>query len=115
MPGTKLSNHPPEPFHRPPTKFTYALAAHSAERRKDGWYVAKTVPSFVGQKQRWRGPFQSIETAMLSIARGLAAELADRHTRHIEHYKLKPKDELYGLQPTTRLRQRASKTPATIA
>jgi hypothetical protein len=46
-----------------PDKFTYALAACTAERRKDGWYVAKTVTSFAGEKPRWSGPFETIETA----------------------------------------------------
>lgn len=47
-----------------------------------------------------------IENACLSIARQLSAELADRHTRAIESYQLKPSDPLYGLKPTTRLRAR---------
>lgn len=90
----------------PPEKFTYALAGFSAERRKDGWWVGKTVPTFSGEKQKWTGPFNDIENACLSIARHLAVELADRHTRSIEAYKLKSTDPLYGLKPTTRLRAR---------
>ena len=90
----------------PPEKFTYALAAFTAERRKDGWYVAKTVPSFNGEKPKWSGPFETIENACFSIARHLFVELADRHTRSIEAHKFARDNPLYGLKPTTRLRAR---------
>jgi hypothetical protein len=90
----------------PPPRFTYALADYTAERRPDGWFVAETVPSFVNEKPRWKGPFDTIESACLAIARRLAVELADRHTRSIEAHKLRPSDPLYGLKPTTRLRAR---------
>lgn len=90
----------------PPEKFTYALAAHTAERRKDGWYVAKSVPSFAGEKPKWRGPFDDVENACLSIARHLFTELADRHTRSIEAHGITRTGPLYGLKPTTRLRAR---------
>ncbi len=80
-----------------PEKFTYALASYTAERRKDGWYVVKSVPSFNGEKPKWSGPFETIENGCLSIGRHLDVEIADRHTRSIE---------AYGLQPTRRLRAR---------
>jgi hypothetical protein len=89
-----------------PEKFTYALAAHTAERRKDGWYVAKSVPTFSGEKSKWTGPFDDIENACLSIARQLFTELADRHTRSVEIHALARTDPLFGLKPTTRLRAR---------
>jgi hypothetical protein len=91
----------------PPDKLTYALAAYTAERRKDGWWIGKTVPSFVvGERTTWKGPFETIESACLSIARHLSVELADRHTRSIEARKITRTDPLYGLKPTTRLRAR---------
>jgi len=89
-----------------PEKFTYALAAHSAERRKDGWWVAKSVPSFTNEKQKWSGPFTDVENACLSIARQLFVELADRHTRSIETHGIGRSDPLNGLKPTTKLRAR---------
>lgn len=89
-----------------PEKLTYALAAYTAERRKDGWYVARSVPSFANERLKWSGPFEIIETACLSIARHLAVELADRHTRTIEAHKIKAGEPMYGLKPTTRLRVR---------
>lgn len=97
-----------------PTKFTYALAAYTAEIRDKGWYVAKTVPSFAGQKPEWSGPFETIETAVLAIGRRLATEIADRHTRMIEQHKIKPDAPLYGMKPTTRLRAK-SKLKGSVA
>ena len=55
------------------------------------------------EKPQWMGPFATIETACLSIARKLAIEIADRHTQSIERHRLTPDDLLYGLKPTTRL------------
>jgi hypothetical protein len=89
-----------------PEKFTYALGSYTAERRSAGWFICKTVANSGGEKAKWSGPFKDIENACLSIARQLFAELADRHTRSIESYQLKPSDPLYGLKPTTRLRAR---------
>lgn len=86
-----------------PSRFTYALAAYTAERRLDGWYAARAVPSFSGQRPKWSGPFETIESACLAIGHHLATELADRHARAVETHKLKPGDPLHGLKPTTRL------------
>ena len=86
-----------------PMRFTYALARYTAEIRGDGWYVAKSTPSFAGERPNWSGPFATIETAVLAIGRRLATEIADRHTRSIEWHKIKPGDPLQGLKPTTRL------------
>ena len=91
-----------EPFE----KFTYALAAYTVERRESGWFMGKTMPGFTGEKAKWSGPFATIETVCLSIARHLATEIADRHTRSIEAYKLGKKHPLYGLKPSTSLRAR---------
>jgi hypothetical protein len=71
-----------------------------------GWFIAKTAVSFAGEKPKWSGPFETIETACLSIGRHLSVELADRHTRSIESHKIGRDDPLYGLKPTTRLRAR---------
>ena len=83
-----------EPRHQHgPVKFTYALKQHSIERRPTGWFVAETVPSVTG-KPHWRGPFQSIENACRAIARGLALEIVDRHTRSVEGHKMGKNDPL---------------------
>jgi hypothetical protein len=72
------------------------------ERRKSGWWISPTSKN-AGEKPQWTGPFATIETACLSIARKLAIEIADRHTQSIERHELTPDDALYGLKPTTRL------------
>lgn len=94
-----------ESFTDKANRFTYALSAYSVELRDKGWYVAKSVPTFTGEKPTWSGPFQTIETVCLAIGRRLATEIADRHTRMIEAHRIKPDDPLYGLKQTTRLRQ----------
>jgi len=66
-----------------------------------------------GDKPEWAGPFATIETACLAIARRHATEIADRHTRIIEHHRLKGGDSLYGLKPTTRLKQRKGQQATT--
>jgi hypothetical protein len=71
------------------------------QRRKSGWWISPSKSA--GGKLQWTGPFATIETACLSIARKLAIDIADRHTQSIEGYELTPDDALYGLKPTTRL------------
>ena len=86
-----------------PARFTYALKAYTAERRADGWWICRTTFASAGEKPEWSGPFATIETAVLAIARRLATEIADRHTRSVEGHQLKDSDPLYGLKATTRL------------
>jgi hypothetical protein len=89
-----------------PTKFTYALKQWSMERRESGWFVSPTTLSLIGNKPEWRGPFETIESACLAIARALALELADRHTRSVETHKIRSGQPLWGFKPTTRLNGR---------
>lgn len=93
----------PGPDPSMPSKLTYALQQWTAERRATGWYVAPTVASFSGSKPAWRGPFATIESACLAIARALAVELADRHTRSVEGHGIGKSHPLYGFKPTTEL------------
>jgi hypothetical protein len=86
---------------RPPDKFTYTLPAFTVQRRKSGWWISPSKSA--DEKPQWSGPFATIETTCLSIARKLAIEIADRHTQSIERHGLTPDDLLYGLKPTTRL------------
>jgi hypothetical protein len=96
-----------------PGRFTYALKAYSAEIRSDGWWVARTPFTSAGEKPEWSGPFETIETACLAIARRHATEIADRHTRSVEHHQLKAGQPLYGLKPTTQLRRRKGQAATT--
>ncbi len=94
------------PIGNAPQKFTYALKDYTTERRYNGWWISPTWSKSAGQKPEWVGPFATIETACLSIARRLAIELADRHTQSVERYGIERTSALYGLKPTTRLHQR---------
>lgn len=94
-----------------PDRFTYALKAYTAERRATGWYVAKTWMQFAGEKPDWTGPFATIELACLAIGRRLATEIADRHTMMVGAHRIAADDPLYGLKPTTRLRQNGKAKP----
>ena len=67
-----------------------------------------------GEKPEWIGPFETIETACLAIARGLATEIADRHSMMIEAHKIRPGEPLYGLKPTTRLRKAKNGSADTV-
>ena len=100
-----LTKPEPAPTLKPgvPAKLTYLLAAHRIERRANGWYVCKAVPSFLNTKPEWSGAYETIEGACLVIARHLATECADRHTRDIEGHKLAADHPLYGLKATTKL------------
>jgi hypothetical protein len=104
----KVISKPKPKVERTPDRFTYALRQYSVELRKDGWWVTATPFAAAGDKPRWSGPFQTIETACLALARRLATEIADRHTRSIESHKLQPGDVLYGLKLSTRLRAKTS-------
>jgi hypothetical protein len=64
-----------------PTKHIYALGNWSAERRQQGWFIAKTASRPNGERHRWKGPYGSITSATLMIARELARELDTRHAR----------------------------------
>jgi len=102
-PGVRkvAAKRPPPTEREVPVRYTYALAAFTAEIRDKGWYIARTMPSFIGEKPAWAGPFETIESAVLAIARRLATEIADRHTRIVESKKIKRGDPCYGLKRTT--------------
>ena len=51
----------------------FALASWTAERRVKGWYIHKT-----DHGDDWRGPYNTIASVSLMIARELAKELARR-------------------------------------
>lgn len=51
----------------------FALASWTAERRAKGWYIRKT-----DHGDDWRGPYSTIASVSLMIARELSKELAKR-------------------------------------
>jgi hypothetical protein len=120
-PATKIAvaqERPPQARSRAskvPDKFTYALRQFTAELRATGWWISRTWTSAAGEKPEWKGPFATIETACLAIARRLAIEIADRHTQMIEWHGIEETSPLYSLKATTRLRQKRTKVSAAKA
>ncbi len=55
------------------------LSTYNLERRKDGWYFWK-APFFTAEAER-KGPYGSIMSACMMIARELAREAAQRFNR----------------------------------
>ena len=60
---------------------TYALQTWSVEKRNSGWWITRTYGPYARDKPRWRGPYRSMESATLMIARELRKELAQRIAR----------------------------------
>ena len=94
---------------REPVQFRYLLAQWVAERRNDGWYIARSWISSSGEKPRWEGPFAFPQDASIAIARYQCAELSNRHQSKARFYRVKSTDPLFGLPPlpdlsTTRTR-----------
>ena len=89
----------PPPTTREPVQFRYLLAQWVCERRTDGWYIAKSWTSSIGEKPKWEGPFAFPQDAAIAIARYQSAELSNRHQSKARFYRVKPTDALFGLPP----------------
>ncbi len=61
-------------------KRTYALADFTVEGRGEQWYFWRTAR--FGDKEERRGPYGSIASVTLMIARQLKRETAKREERH---------------------------------
>jgi hypothetical protein len=57
-------------------KRVYKLAEYTVECRKDGWYFARSAR--FGDKEEMRGPYGSVASVTLVIARQLKREIAKR-------------------------------------
>ena len=58
-------------------KRAYMLAEYTVECRKDGWYFGRSAR--YGDKGELKGPFGSISSVTLVIARHLKREIVKRH------------------------------------
>jgi hypothetical protein len=61
-------------------KRTYALADFTVERRPKGWYFTRTAR--YGDRAEWRGPYSSIASVTLMVARELSKEITRRDARY---------------------------------
>jgi hypothetical protein len=58
-------------------KRVYMLAEYTVEHKQDGWYFGRTAR--YEDKEERRGPYKSIASVTLVIARELKREIARRH------------------------------------
>lgn len=61
-------------------KRTYALADYTVEGRADKWYFWRTAR--YGDKENRRGPYSSLASVTLMIARELRREVTKREAAH---------------------------------
>ncbi len=74
----------PKPYGSPPRP-AYALKQWTVEKRRNGWYIQPTTPSFA-EKVPLQGPYTSLVSACLMIARQLQREAAKRYRQHCDWY-----------------------------
>jgi hypothetical protein len=60
----------------PNGKRVYMLAEYSVEHKKDGWYFGRSAR--YGVKEEMRGPYSSVTSVTLVIARQLKQEITKR-------------------------------------
>jgi hypothetical protein len=59
----------------------YMLAEYTVERKKDGWYYGRSAR--FGDKDEVKGPYGSIASVTLVIARELKREITKRNAQHV--------------------------------
>jgi hypothetical protein len=62
-------------------KRVYALCDYTVECRPNGWYYARTVR--FGDKSEVKGPYGSMASVTLMIARELLKEIKRRDAQHV--------------------------------
>jgi hypothetical protein len=62
-------------------KRVYKLAEYTVECRKDGWYFGRSAR--FGDKEEMKGPYSSIASLTLVIARYLKREITKRDASHV--------------------------------
>ena len=58
----------------------YMLAEYTVEHKKDGWYYGRSAR--FGDKDEVRGPYGTVASVTLVIARELKREITKRHVQH---------------------------------
>ena len=95
--GAAASANGARPTPREPVQYRYQLSPYVAERRPDGWYIARSWSTAIGEKPKWEGPFEFPQDAAIAIARHHCAELSNRHHAKARFYQIKPGMALFGL------------------
>ena len=65
---------------QPNGKRIYKLADYTVEWKRDGWYFGRSVR--YGDKEEMKGPYGSISSVTLVIARELKREITKRDALH---------------------------------
>jgi hypothetical protein len=61
---------------RPNGRRVYMLAEYTVEHKKDGWYFGRSTR--YGEEDEMKGPYRSVSSVTLVIARQLKREIARR-------------------------------------
>jgi hypothetical protein len=59
---------------------TYALDMFTVENRGGKWFYSRSA--YHGDKHEWKGPYSSMVSVTLMIARQLKREITNREDRH---------------------------------
>ena len=62
-------------------KRVYKLAEYTVEHKKDGWYFGRSAR--YGDKEDMKGPYASVSSVTLVIARQLKQEITKRDTPRV--------------------------------
>jgi hypothetical protein len=65
----------------PNGKRVYMLAEYTVEHKKDGWYFGRSAR--YGEKDEMKGPYRSVSSVTLVIARQLKREISKRDAPHV--------------------------------
>jgi hypothetical protein len=65
----------------PNGKRIYRLAEYTVEHKKDGWYFGRSAR--YGDKEDMKGPYASVSSVTLVIARQLKQEITKRDTPRV--------------------------------
>jgi hypothetical protein len=65
---------------RPNGRRVYMLAEYTVEHKKDGWYFGRSTR--YGEEDKMKGPYGSISSVTLIIARQLKREIVKRDAPH---------------------------------
>ena len=89
-PTAKTPAPPRPPALRTSVRYCYRLAQSTVERLPDGWWVT-------GEAPKRQGPYATPQDVCIAIARGLCAELSNRHHALATTHGVGPSHPLFGL------------------
>jgi len=62
----------------------YALRIWSVKKVNGEWFISQAAR--FDDKDRWKGPYETVQRATTAIARKLAEEIIERHTARCRNY-----------------------------